>query len=158
VKRPAAIALSLAAWLVGVPLAHGVVPWLIATAGPRFAGAWTWLGLLPLALGVHLLAWVALTSLRELGKLPAEVGLDWRPKLFLAGGPYAHARNPMYVGELALWLGWAVWLGSPLVLLGAVLLFVAMQRTIRREERDLETQFGDTYRSYRSSVPRWLAQ
>lgn len=158
VKRPAAIALSLAAWLVGVPLAHGVVPWLIASVGPRLAGGWNALGLAPLALGAALLLWVALTSLGELGQLPANVDVNWKPKLFLARGPYAHTRNPMYVGELALWLGWAVWLGSPLVAVGAALLFAAMQRTIRREERDLETQFGDAYRSYSAAVPRWLAR
>jgi protein-S-isoprenylcysteine O-methyltransferase Ste14 len=158
VKRPAAIALGVAAWLVGVPLAHGVVPWLISWVGPRFAGGWSWLGLAPLALGAALLLWVALTSFAEFGKLPANVEANWKPKLFLARGPYAHTRNPMYVGELALWLGWAVWFGSPLVAVAAALLFAAMQRLIRREERDLETQFGDAYRSYTAAVPRWLAR
>jgi protein-S-isoprenylcysteine O-methyltransferase Ste14 len=158
VKRPAAIALSLAAWLVGVPLAHGLVPWLIARVGPRFAGAWNALGLVPFALGAALLAWVALASLGELGRLPAKVELNWKPKLLLARGPYAHTRNPMYVGELALWLGWAVWLGSPLIAVAAALLFAAMQRLIRREERDLQTEFGDAYRSYAAAVPRWLAR
>jgi len=85
-----------------------------------------------------------------------EVALDWQPKVLLARGPYAHSRNPMYVGELALWLGWALWLGSPLVLLRAALMFAAMQRIIRPGERDLATQFGHTYRAYGSAVPRWL--
>jgi hypothetical protein len=44
VKRPAAIALALAAWLVGVPLAHGVLPWLISLVGPRYLGGWNALG------------------------------------------------------------------------------------------------------------------
>lgn len=157
-KRPAAIALSLAAWLVGVPLAHGVLPWLLASVGPRYAGAWNWLGLAPLALGCGLLGWVALTSLAEAGKLPARIELNWQPKLFLARGPYAHSRNPMYVGELALWLGWAVLFGSPFVALAGALLFAAMQRVVRREERDLETKFGEDYRRYVAAVPRWLAR
>ena len=157
-KRPAAIALSVLTWLVGVPVAHGLVPWLVATAGPHWGGAWNWLGLLPLALGAALLAWVALAGSAELGKLPEDVELNWKPKLLLARGPYAHTRNPMYVGELALWLGWAILLGSPLVLLAAGLLFAAMSRLIRREERDLTTQFGDAYRSYAAVVPRWLAR
>jgi len=156
VKRPAVIAVGLAAWLVGMPLAHGLAPWLVATAGPRFGGSWNWLGLAPLALGVLGLGWVARTGFANLAKLPAETSLDWRPKVFLAEGPYARTRNPMYVGELALWLGWAIWLGSPLVLLGAALLFVGMQRVIRREERDLATQFGDAYARYAAAVPRWI--
>lgn len=157
-KKPQAIALSLAAFAIGVPLAHGVVPWGIGRLPPHVPGPWGWLGLLLLASGAALLAWVAATAFASLGALPDDVALDWRPKLFVTGGPYARTRNPMYVGELALWLGWALWLGSPWVLLGAVLLFVAMQRIIRREERDLATQFGDAYRAYCCAVPRWLAK
>lgn len=155
-KRPAAIAVGLGAWLVGMPLAHGVAPWLVATVGPRYAGAWSWLGLALLGLGALWLAWVAVTGFANLARLPAESSFDWRPKLFLAEGPYARTRNPMYVGELAVWLGWALWLGSPLVLLAALLLFIGMQRVIRREERDLATQFGDDYRRYAAAVPRWI--
>lgn len=155
-KRPAAIAASLAVWLVGVPLAHGAVPWAIGQIPPSFAGPWSRLGLVPLAFGTLVLAWVALTGLGSVREMPGEVSLDWQPKVFLARGPYAHTRNPMYVAELALWLGWAIWTGSPLVLLGGVLLFAAMQRMVRREERDLATHFGDAYRAYCSRVPRWL--
>ena len=135
-ERRAAIAVSIAAWTLGMPLAHGVVPWAIA----------------------GLLAWVALTGFASLAEMPAQVALDWQPKLFLARRPYAHTRNPMYVGELSLWLGWAIWLGSPLVALAGCVLFAEMQRTIRREERDLATRFGDAYRAYCAAVPRWLAQ
>jgi protein-S-isoprenylcysteine O-methyltransferase Ste14 len=158
VKRPATIALWVGAWVIGVPLVHGVLPWAIARLGPSFPGAWSWLGMLSLALGALLLGWVALASLADLDQLPEQVDLDWKPKLFLSRGPYAHTRNPMYVGELALWLGWALWFGSPLVAFAGAILFLGMQRLIRREERDLETQFGEDYRRYAAAVPRWLGR
>jgi protein-S-isoprenylcysteine O-methyltransferase Ste14 len=124
-----------------------VLPWLISLVGRTSSAAGT-LGLAPLVLGAALLAWVALSSLGELGALPAEIELDWKPKLFLSRGPYAHTRNPMYVGELALWLGWALWFGSPLVAGAAVLLFAAMRRLVRREEADLVERFGDAARRH----------
>ena len=164
VRRAPALAISALAWLVGVPLAHGVIPWALSLVGPRFGwsdgapSAWNGVGLLAVALGAGLLVWVALTGLANLRELPETVELDWTPKLFLASGPYAYTRNPMYVGELALWLGWAIWFGSPLVACGAALLFAAMSRLVRREEADLAARFGDAARRHAESVPRWLGR
>jgi protein-S-isoprenylcysteine O-methyltransferase Ste14 len=62
----------------------------------------------------------------------------------------------MYIGELALWLGWALLFGSPAVLAGGLVLLVLMNRVIRREEAALDAQFGDAYRAYQATVPRWL--
>jgi len=162
VTRRAGLGLSLLAWLVGVPLAHGVVPWLISWLTPRYgwseagAGVWNWLGVIPIAVGAALLVWVMATHFRRSSELPQEVELDWKPKVFLARGPYALSRNPMYVAELALWLGWAQLFGSPAVLAGALVLAVLMNRVIRREEAALAAEFGDEYRVYRAAVPRWL--
>jgi protein-S-isoprenylcysteine O-methyltransferase Ste14 len=134
-----------------------VIPWALSLVGPRFAGAWNALGVIPLGLGAALLVWVAVTGLRSARDLSEQVSLDWQPKVFVSSGPYAWTRNPMYVGELLLWAGWAVWLGSPVTLLGGALLWPAMTRLIAREERDLEARFGDEFRRYAARVPRWLA-
>ncbi len=40
--------------------------------------------------------------------LPERVPVDWSPAILMTGGPYAISRHPMYIGELALWLGWAI--------------------------------------------------
>jgi protein-S-isoprenylcysteine O-methyltransferase Ste14 len=62
----------------------------------------------------------------------------------------------MYLGELAIWTGWTILLGSPPVagtlLLGAAL----MRRGVEFEERSLEEHYGEEWRSYAARTPRWL--
>jgi protein-S-isoprenylcysteine O-methyltransferase Ste14 len=81
----------------------------------------------------------------------------FKPVLHLAtGGVYAYVRNPMYVGLglIAAGLGFALASDWTLVMLvpGALLIHYGV---VRREERYLETKFGDTYRRYKDSVPRY---
>jgi acetyl esterase/lipase len=78
------------------------------------------------------------------------------PSFLLTRGPYAYSRNPMYVSELTLWLGWAVFYGNVGVLIGFVMLFALVIPGVRYEERVLAARFGDAYREYSSGVPRWL--
>ena len=86
---------------------------------------------------------------------PDRVELRQAPFL-LTRGPYAYSRNPMYVSELALWLGWAVFYGNISVFIGFVILFAVLVPGARYEERVLEARFSDAYRAYRGRVPRWL--
>jgi protein-S-isoprenylcysteine O-methyltransferase Ste14 len=81
----------------------------------------------------------------------------WRPTLALATtGVYAHVRNPMYVGAMLILAGIAVALASDwlaiLLLPTALLLHLGV---VRREERYLEAKFGEDYRRYKASVPRY---
>jgi protein-S-isoprenylcysteine O-methyltransferase Ste14 len=62
----------------------------------------------------------------------------------------------MYVAELGLWLGWAIFFGSVTVLIGFVALSAGINFLVRREERDLEARFGEDYLQYKAAVPRWL--
>jgi protein-S-isoprenylcysteine O-methyltransferase Ste14 len=73
-------------------------------------------------------------------------------------GPYAYTRIPMYVAELALWLGWAILFGSVVILLGFAVLTVVIILVLPREERGLERQFGETYRHYQARVSQWLGR
>ena len=75
----------------------------------------------------------------------------------VSSGPFAHVRNPLYVGNIALWIGFAVsarllWL----VPVFAVLLCVEYNAIIRWEEQLLESRLGDAYRAYAARVPRWI--
>jgi hypothetical protein len=75
----------------------------------------------------------------------------------VAGGPFARLRNPLYVGNIALWVGFAlaarlVWL-APVIL---VLLGLEYHAIVRWEETLLESRLGDAYRAYAERVPRWI--
>src|SRR5919197_2817199 len=72
-------------------------------------------------------------------------------------GPFRHLRNPLYVGNIALWVGFAItarllWL-APIVL---VLLGLEYHAVVRWEEQLLESRLGAAYRVYASRVPRWI--
>jgi protein-S-isoprenylcysteine O-methyltransferase Ste14 len=145
-------------WALGVPLAHGVAPWAISQLSRRYGwessspGTWNVLGLVPIALGIGGLAWIMIAAFRESPKR-----IELRAAAFLTTrGPYAFSRNPMYVSELTLWLGWAVFYGNVAVLIGFAIVFVALVASARYEERVLEARFGDAYRAYKSTIPRWL--
>ena len=75
----------------------------------------------------------------------------------IASGPFAMVRNPLYLGNIALWTGFAiaarlVWL-APLVVL---LLGVEYHAIVRWEEQLLAARLGDDYRAYMARVPRWI--
>jgi protein-S-isoprenylcysteine O-methyltransferase Ste14 len=82
----------------------------------------------------------------------------WKPvSTIVSVGPYRWTRNPMYLGMALVYAGIALACGSltALVLLPIVLAIV-QTRVIAREERYLETKFGEDYRRYKAGVRRWL--
>ena len=83
--------------------------------------------------------------------------LPWKPTLKLAtSGIYTMLRNPMYVGLLLLIAGIGIALASDWTLaLLAPTAIVLHYGVVLREERYLEAKFGEDYRRYRASVPRW---
>ena len=75
----------------------------------------------------------------------------------VASGPFALVRNPLYLGNVALWVGFAVsarllWLAPVFV---AILAF-EYHAIVRWEERLLEERLGERYHAYTSQVPRWI--
>jgi len=74
----------------------------------------------------------------------------------VTSGPFGHVRNPLYIGNILIWVGFAViarlvWL-APVVL---VLLALEYHAIVRWEEELLLARRGDEYRSYCARVPRW---
>src|SRR5450631_2423932 len=72
------------------------------------------------------------------------------PSYLLTAGPYRYSCNPIYLAELAIWLGWMVFYGSFVIAgvftVGALLIGPVI---VPREERGLEARFGDEYREFR---------
>jgi protein-S-isoprenylcysteine O-methyltransferase Ste14 len=162
IPRRLAIALSPLVW-VAIPAVHAGIPWALSHLGPRYGWAdggpsdWNLLGYAPVAVGAVLLAWILVFGLSQYRNLPGRVPIDYyNPAFLMTGGPYAVSRHPMYVGELALWVGVAGLSGSPVALAGSAAMFAVMRRLAAREEAGLEAAFGDAYRRYKARVPRWV--
>ncbi len=82
--------------------------------------------------------------------------LKTAPRLAVTG-PYAHVRNPVYIGNLLLLAGLAVacellW-AVPLVLAWGGLVYAL---AVRFEESRLLKRYGAEYERFRARVPRWL--
>jgi protein-S-isoprenylcysteine O-methyltransferase Ste14 len=74
----------------------------------------------------------------------------------VTSGPFGIVRNPLYLGNVLLWVGFAVsarllWMAPFIV---AVLGF-EYHAIVRWEEQLLESRRGEQYRSYAARVPRW---
>lgn len=76
---------------------------------------------------------------------------------FTVSGPYAHVRNPMYIGRFFLGLGLFIMTWNPYLTAAYVILFALYaQGRVRREEQRLEVIFQPDYQHYCSEVRRWL--
>jgi protein-S-isoprenylcysteine O-methyltransferase Ste14 len=68
--------------------------------------------------------------------------------------------NPlMYLPELILLLGWIIFYGSVALVIAFVIWYVFFNHyTIPQEERILEEDLGESYREYKTKVPRWFGK
>ena len=72
-------------------------------------------------------------------------------------GPYAHTRNPLYLGSFILGFGVTVAGGRWVFGVAFLLFFLLVYRaTVLREDVELEERFGEPYRTYRAQVPSVL--
>ena len=81
----------------------------------------------------------------------------WNPTTALVSrGIYAWLRNPMYVGLTAILAGLAIVLSSDWMLVLTILFVPVMHvGVVKREERYLAAKFGEPYRRYLATVPRY---
>ena len=72
-------------------------------------------------------------------------------------GPYRFSRNPIYLSFFVMQLGIALWISSIWMVATLIPAAALVSRVVvPREERYLESRFGQQYSSYRDSVRRWL--
>jgi protein-S-isoprenylcysteine O-methyltransferase Ste14 len=124
------------------------------------SGIAAWDGTADLAL---LAAIVALVGAAVVIVAQVQMGRAWRigvrasdAPLFISHGLFRFSRNPIFVGMMlvglaaamasALWWAW--------VALAVFVISCAVQ--VRIEEEHLEASFGQAYRVFRATVPRWL--
>ncbi|MFZ0959302.1 MAG: isoprenylcysteine carboxylmethyltransferase family protein [Terriglobia bacterium] len=79
------------------------------------------------------------------------------PRRFVPRGPYRIVRNPMYMGGVAMLLGWAFYLTSVAMTLYAVVAFLLIHTyVVFAEEPGLRKRFGQEYEDFCKIVPRWI--
>lgn len=116
---------------------------------------WVTIGLAAIAgiAGSALIA-AALGRFRRAGTPPE----PWKPTAALSvDGIYRRTRNPMYLGMALLMLALGLAFASSGVLLALVPTLLIVDRfVIQREERYLDRLFGESFRTYRAEVRRWI--
>ncbi|HSD25785.1 MAG TPA: isoprenylcysteine carboxylmethyltransferase family protein [Vicinamibacteria bacterium] len=100
-----------------------------------------------------LLAGLPLAVLGEALRVWASGHIEKTERL-ATGGPYAHSRNPLYVGSALLALGVAVACASPWVVVPVAGYFLAFYPSVMREEAAfLATKFPEEHAAWAAVVP-----
>jgi protein-S-isoprenylcysteine O-methyltransferase Ste14 len=124
---------------VSVGWALGILVLYLAQPTPR-----------SLALGLPLVA------LGEVIRLWASGHIE-KTQVLATGGPYAHTRNPLYVGSALLALGLALAAASLWVAGAVIVYFAAFYPSVMREEAHfLRRKFPDEYGVWEAAVPVFL--
>jgi protein-S-isoprenylcysteine O-methyltransferase Ste14 len=151
---------AVAVWTVGIAVAHMALPVVLARITRRLAFPVSTpvrlVGLPSLAGGLAGVVWSLSQHFRAVPASGYKMALT--PDYLLQAGPYRYSRNPMYVGELAMWGGWSLLLRSPTLAGATVLLGLGMSRAVMLEEAALATRFGRTWEAYAAQTHRWLAR
>jgi len=116
------------------------------------------------ALGVLVVALASPTASSLLLALPLAVAGEairvWasghieKTRTLATGGPYAHCRNPLYVGSLLIALAVGVAAASPWVVLAVAAYFLAFYPSVMREEAAfLARTFPEHYAAWAEAVP-----
>ena len=134
-------------WTAG----HLLVLWLLPDAGNGHI--WDVMGIALISVGVVLMAWATVAMLAR--RTPV---MPWQaPEALVTAGPFVLSRNPIYLGDVLVVAGAALWLG-PLwgIVLVIPLMVVLTLRFIRPEEARLKARFGADYDAWARRVRRWV--
>ena len=133
-----------------------LIPALIlrATGTEGEGGVLRLVGLVPLVIGIAILAWCFAGFIVEGEGTPAPYD---PPHRLVTGRLYGWMRNPMYVAVITILLGEAMFYGSFALLVWGVIAWILMNFfVVYYEEPTLLQRFGPAYESYIEHVPRWI--
>src|SRR6185437_4657317 len=123
------------------------LPWLDARFIPWAAGEF-WVGAALAAAGPLCTVWAR----RHRGRNWRGIVTVKQGHELVVSGPYAYARHPIYTGLLLAFVGSALALGEWRGALAVLIVFLALWRKLRLEERWMIEQFGEQYRAYSGRV------
>lgn len=141
-----------------VMLLLGIAAWGAARAWPSLSFA---LPLPWLVAACVVLVGVALNLLPKLAFQRAGTTVNpLKPALasqLVTSGVYRYTRNPMYLGQALILLGWTLYLHNVTALASvpAYMLYITRFQ-IQPEERHLALRFPGAYARFREQVRRWL--
>ena len=120
-----------------VPAHPGVAHWIVAA--------------IVIAIG----EWIRLAGVAAAGTVTRRRSRD--VQRLVNYGIFAWMRNPLYVGNFLIWMGFVVASGVLWFLPIAILIFaIEYFYIVRYEEGVLESIFGQEYLEYKSRTPRWF--
>jgi protein-S-isoprenylcysteine O-methyltransferase Ste14 len=79
-----------------------------------------------------------------------------RSHTLATNGPYAYVRHPQYVGFILIMLGFLLQWPTLVTLVMFPILVTMYAKLARREERDVLSEFGETYRRYIEYTPAFF--
>jgi protein-S-isoprenylcysteine O-methyltransferase Ste14 len=148
------------------------LPWPPIIYGAAFALSWLLQGAAPLALVDAALS----SAPKAAGLIIAAMGftLDFAAmnallrhrtailpnmasSVLVSTGVFAYTRNPIYLGNTFLLIGFAIALRwGWLAIATPITIFAVTMLAIQREEQHLGARFGDAWRAYAARVRRWM--
>jgi protein-S-isoprenylcysteine O-methyltransferase Ste14 len=134
----------------------GILPiWLVQTTPAVFSfGALRWLAVPLWVTGAGITLWCAWAFTVRGHGTPSPTD---PPKELVVSGLYRYVRNPIYLGVLAVLLGYVLWHPSLSILWMPVLVAISSHLFVFfYEEPQLRKTFGTDYEDYCRAVPRWI--
>ncbi|WP_341211856.1 isoprenylcysteine carboxylmethyltransferase family protein [uncultured Limimaricola sp.] len=111
------------------------------------------LGAVVVAAGLGLMLWASATMLRH----RTQVMPRRDAAALVTDGPFRFSRNPIYLGDLLLLTGGALFFDAPSGLVMVPMLATILQRRfIRPEEAMLRKSFGAAFEAWAARTRRWL--
>ena len=134
--------------------------WLLVCLGLAWVSPWDAAFLTLPGLGMLLLAIAAglmLAAFVEFRRAATTVIPHRQPTALITSGIFRWSRNPIYLADVLILLGFAVLWGKVLGFLLVPILFILLERRfILAEEARLESAFPDEFGKYASRTRRWL--
>ena len=132
----------------------GYLPLVVIGRDGQRPGGWSYIGVVPVAIGLLIYAWTAFDFAWTGRGTPAPID---PPRRLVVRGLYRYVRNPMYVGVLLVIMGEGLMRQSCQTIeyaFAVAFMFGALVLVL--EEPLLRSQFGTAYSNYSAQVPRWL--
>lgn len=115
---------------------------------------YNWLGLILLIPSALVVFWTFVVFAKKGQGTP--IPMEPTQRLVIEG-PYCYVRNPMVVSINVVLFGLAVILGSWMLVISAVLSVLHVYIvTVKFEEPEMESCFGEEYQEYKKNVPAWF--